>query len=68
MVARHDLGEAVLQLALRDSENDFIDDGGMLENQERMQDNRLSAEREKLFGDRPAHPKPSSGGRDERND
>jgi hypothetical protein len=67
MVRRHDLGEAVLHVALKDSQNNFVDQGRGVKNPEGMKDDRLSAECEELFGDRTSHSKPSSGGRNERN-
>src|SRR6185312_3019022 len=61
---RHDLFETIVHLVLRNSQDDFLDDGRSLEHMKRMEDERLTAECKELFGHRAAHAKASSGGRD----
>jgi hypothetical protein len=65
VMLRHDFLEAIVHLVLGNRQDDFIDDGRGLKHTQRMEHERLTAEGEKLFGNRAAHAKAPSGGRDQ---
>ncbi len=63
---RDDLVLTIFNVCRRNGKNDLVDHGSGLQGPQRLNDERLTTQRKKLFGDGAAHPKPAAGSRHER--